>query len=210
MKVTKQKIIYAAIKLFNQKGLVNVRLQQIADETGISVGNLAYHFYSKKAIIQAIDKDLETEIMPILLTEPNFSYLIDFDNHLASYYYLIKHHSFYFLDLLEMERAYPALHAKRKDYIQQMISQLKKWMDLNVNKEVFKPEIQENHYQNTAHTIWIIITFWFTQGHVSPGKKESEGAFKEMVWNQLIPFFTEKGRMEYEAFILPQLKYFSD
>ena len=49
---TKQKILNSAINLFNKKGLVNVRLQHIADESDISVGNLAYHFYSKKAIIQ--------------------------------------------------------------------------------------------------------------------------------------------------------------
>ena len=55
---TKQKILNSSINLFNKKGLVNVRLQQIADESGISVGNLAYHYYSKKAIIQAIDLSL--------------------------------------------------------------------------------------------------------------------------------------------------------
>ena len=41
---TKQKIVHASIKLFNENGVANVRLQQIADEIGISVGNLAYHF----------------------------------------------------------------------------------------------------------------------------------------------------------------------
>jgi AcrR family transcriptional regulator len=38
---TKQRIIEAAISLFNTNGIANVRLIQIADEAGISVGNLA-------------------------------------------------------------------------------------------------------------------------------------------------------------------------
>ncbi|MEO7308888.1 MAG: TetR family transcriptional regulator [Chitinophagaceae bacterium] len=38
---TKQKILNASLHLFNENGISNTRLQQIADETGISVGNLA-------------------------------------------------------------------------------------------------------------------------------------------------------------------------
>lgn len=56
MNNTKTKILTAALHLFNQHGLVNVRLQQIANEVGISVGNLAYHYYSKEAIVKAIDQ----------------------------------------------------------------------------------------------------------------------------------------------------------
>lgn len=50
MATTKQRIILNAKKLFSQNGIANTRLQQIADETGISVGNLAYHFPNKEEI----------------------------------------------------------------------------------------------------------------------------------------------------------------
>lgn len=43
---TKGKILVEALKLFNEKGFVNVRLQHIADKCNICVGNLAYHFES--------------------------------------------------------------------------------------------------------------------------------------------------------------------
>ena len=66
MHPTKQKILDSAVQLFNEKGLGNVRLQQIADKAGISVGNLAYHFYSKKAIIIAIDEELHKVIEPVI------------------------------------------------------------------------------------------------------------------------------------------------
>ena len=66
MKKTKQKIILSSIELFNQKGLTNVRLQNIADQCGISVGNLAYHFSNKLAIIEVVDEILQSEIETIL------------------------------------------------------------------------------------------------------------------------------------------------
>lgn len=52
----------------------------------------------------------------------------------------------------------------------------------------------------------MIITFWLTQQKVRGIKNGNEGAFKEAVWNQLLPIFTTIGLMEYEAIILPQLK----
>jgi AcrR family transcriptional regulator len=207
---TKQHILNTSIQLFNTKGLVNVRLQQIADACHISVGNLAYHYYSKKAILIAIDQKLEGEITPVISIDPNFPSLIDFDNHLSSYYYIIKQYSFYFLDVLELDRAYPNLQTKRKDYISQMMLQLKKWMLLNVDKGILVPEHQEKQYDYLVLTIWIIITFWLTQQKVRASSDENEGVFKKVIWNQLVSLFTEAGLMEYEALILPQLKYYDD
>ena len=54
MSKTKEKIQLAALQLFNTEGIVNVRLQHIADEAFISVGNLAYHYPNKEAIVQAL------------------------------------------------------------------------------------------------------------------------------------------------------------
>ena len=209
MSSTKQRILKSAIGLFNQRGLVNVRLQQIADDTGISVGNLAYHYYSKKAIVLAIDSELGEELELLLSIDQNFPSLIDFDNHLGRYFFLLNRYSFYFLDLLEIERAYPKMHAKRVDYVEKMIAQIYEWLLLNVEKGVLKPEKVENHYQHIAESIWMIITFGLTQRQVRGKEEIGEGHFKEFIWNQLFPLFTDSGWMECEAFILPQLKYYS-
>lgn len=209
MKKTKQKIILSSIELFNQKGLTNVRLQNIADQCGISVGNLAYHFSNKLAIIEVVDEILQSEIEPILSDKKQFPYLIDFDNQLSNYYFFINKYAFYFLDLMELERSYPDLHFKRKQYIYKMIDQIHKWMLDNISKNILKAEIHEEQYQHTAKAIWMIITFWMTQRQVKEAHYQDEGAFKEIVWNQLVPIFTPSGLMEYEAIILPQLKNYS-
>lgn len=206
LKATKQKIFDAAIRLFNQNGLVNVRLQHIADEANMSVGNLAYHYYSKKALVLAVDEQLNKELNLLLSIDQNFPYLIDFDNHLTDYYFLLKKYSFYFLDVLEIERGFPKVNIKRRIYIEQMIHHFYRWIQLNTEKGIFKKELQENQYLHTAETIWIIITFWLTQQKVRGKPSSAEGAFKEVIWNQLVPIFRESGFMEYEAIILPQIK----
>jgi len=163
MKNTKTKILTAALHLFNLHGLVNVRLQQIADEVGISVGNLAYHYYSKEAIVKAIDLELAQLIDPFIAKDRLFLSLMDFDNHLARYYHLLKNYSFYFIDLLELKRAYPKLYHRQKQHIEQITQQIENWFLANIPRGLIQPAIRPRHYTIIAHTIWMIITFWMTQ-----------------------------------------------
>ncbi|MGM0588589.1 MAG: TetR/AcrR family transcriptional regulator [Bacteroidota bacterium] len=51
---TKEKILNAALRLFNDQGLAEVTLRQIAMEVGISQGNLNYHFKKRQDIIERL------------------------------------------------------------------------------------------------------------------------------------------------------------
>ena len=83
---TKQKILESAIRLFNGDDMANVRLQQIADETGISVGNLAYHFKNKEAIVTAVYEGLFEEFAQILSTYMSSPKLTDFNDQIEQYH----------------------------------------------------------------------------------------------------------------------------
>ncbi len=201
MESTKEKILKSAIQLFNKKGLVNVRLQHIADAVGISVGNLAYHYYSKKAIVIAIDAELSELIGPIISENRSFPDLMDFDAQLARYYHLLMKYSFYFLDLLELKRGYPKVYQRRKNYIGQIIRQIENWFECNEKKGRLIPEIRHRHYHIISHTIWMIITFWMTRPLDYGHPEESERVFKEVVWSQVLPYFTEVGKIEFDLMI---------
>ena len=92
---TKEKIILGSIKLFNLHGMVNVRLQQIADHVGISLGNLTYHFYSKEAIMIGIVNQLINILNPLTDKDKEFPGLMDFDTQLARYYHTLIRYSFF-------------------------------------------------------------------------------------------------------------------
>lgn len=210
MSNTKQRILEAAIVLFNEEGVANVRLQQIADGAGISVGNLAYHYHSKKAIVEAIDEQLSASIGPIVSGERRFPSLIDFDNQLARYYHLLMNYSFYFVDLLEFKRVYPKLYEKRTQYIDQIVRQIEYWFNFNVDNEVIRPPLRHRHYRIVAHTIWMIITFWMTEPMEHGTPEEKERVFKEVVWSQVLPYLTEAGKLEFEMMIEPLLDSLPD
>ncbi len=204
---TKQKIRNAAIHLFNENGMANVRLQQIADEIGISPGNLAYHFKNKEAIVESVQEDLLEQVAEILSAYRLFPNLMDFDNQLTKYFSFTKSHPFYFLDILEIDRHYPAIHAKREVHIAKMISQIRKRFDFNQQRGLIKEETTAGAYDDIANTIWVLMTFWVPQNVIRKSDQvEDLSAFKQMVWNQVYPYFTEKGVAEYEQLIVPILK----
>lgn len=210
MKKTKNKIFDAAIHLFNKDGLPNVKLQNIADFCDISVGNLAYHYRTKDLLLTTIDQHIQSELKSLTPGESSFPYLIDFDNQLSNYFHFINKFAFYFLDILQLERSYPALHEHRVDSIGQLIDQIHSWMIQNIEKGIFQSEILPGQYEKTAHLIWMNISFWMTQQKVLGKKDSEEGLFKEQIWSQLVPLFTANGMLEFEAIILPQLQHFSN
>ena len=207
---TKQKILNAAIQLFNKDGMANVRLQQIASEVGISPGNLAYHFKNKEAVIEAMHNELYDEAVEILSTYRIFPNLIDFDNQLTKYFSFIQKYPFYFLDLLEIERHYPEIKNKRQIHISKMISQIRMRFDFNEKRSLILPESRQGIYDNIAQAIWVLITFWVPQNLVRcSGFSIEASEFKRMIWNQVYPYFTEKGIEEFNQLIIPILEQYS-
>lgn len=204
---TKQKIINASVNLFNESGVSNVRLQQIADKTGISVGNLAYHFKNKAAILEAVHENIEREVQKILATYRTYPNLIDFDHQLNQYFYFLKKYPFYFLDLMEIERTYPALNTDRKKYINRMLQQIRKRFDFNIQRGIIREEFRPGLYDAVAHAIWMVITFWMSQQLARGENPDCIGKFKQIVWAQILPYLTPEGLQEYDHLIVPLLSH---
>lgn len=195
---TKEKILEASIQLFNKNGLTQVRLQHIADAVGISVGNLAYHYHSKEAIVMAIDDNLHTLIQPIIVADISLPTLMDFDTHLARYYHLLASHSFYFVDFLEIKRTYSKTYQKLNAYSDLIVSQVDNWLRTHQEKGLLIEEPREGHYKIIAHTIWMIITFYLSRPMEKAVPEDGERIFKEVIWSQILPYLSEVGRIEFD------------
>ena len=65
---TRERILEAGLRLFNEFGEPNVTTTVIADDLNISPGNLYYHFHSKDEIVNALFAEFEREIGETLAT----------------------------------------------------------------------------------------------------------------------------------------------
>ena len=202
---TRIKIIEVSIKLFNQHGIQNVRLQQIADEASMSVGNLAYHFHDKQEILKKIVGTVEGELATTFRTWKNLTHFIDFDNQLSRLYHFLNAYSFYFLDVVDLKRLYPELYEGRQEQIDKFIKNLSEWLEKGVEKELFMKPNRHGQYEAVSKTIWFISAFWMSKKRILEEEEDYELGFKEMIWQQLEPFFAAKGKTEFEIVISPGL-----
>jgi len=200
---TKQKIIQAATELYNNNEIASVRLQQIADLAGLSIGNLAYHFKNKEAITLAVVQDLSLEVKEILKIFRQTSDFLDFDRQLSEWFCFHQQYAFYFSD----HAPWPGqeLQQLRIQSLSRLIFQIQKRFDFHRKRGNINHNITAAKERAVAETIGMIITLWPSYRRLQGQPVGSEEEYKRAVWNQIIPYFTSRGLTEYTQLIQPLL-----
>ena len=193
---TKRRILSVAEKLFFSHGIANVRLQQIADESGISVGNLAYHYKNKEAIVQAVYEKMFEDFNGILSSYLQTPDLGDFDHLFNSCHTFFTSNAFYLNNIWEINRSYEAIKTKLEQVNNKMIAQIKKRIEFNIKRGVLNGELLSNTLDHLAQSLWLGITFWISQ-QMLMGKKPAVSLYRKVLWSQLEPYFTPAGKKEF-------------
>ncbi len=197
MKYTKKYILDRSLKLFNNNGFVNVRLQHIADDCSISVGHLAYHFRHKESIVEALYDQLK-EQQEILLYDFRTAHLFeDINRHLLSIFQLQKHYVFFYLDTLEVLRAYPAIKEKHQQHISWQIEQIEWMFEFNVFRNSFREQEEQSQYKKLAWLFWITMDNWMYARKISGTDHTNENDFIADLWSLMTPWFTVEGQQEF-------------
>lgn len=199
---TKERILGVSEQLFFQYGIANVRLQQIADAAEISVGNLAYHFKNKEALVTAAYEDLFTQLSKILSQFITHLELDGFDKQFSALYNFYIQNSFTFNNQWEIERYYPEIQKEWLTTMNKVSLQLKKRIEYNVKQGFFIKEDWKGAYEMLAQNLAILSHCLLPQ-QMLRGKTLSENMYKRSLWALLIPNLSDKGRQLYEIRIEP-------
>ncbi len=193
MKNTPKKILDNARLLFNREGVNNVRLQDIAEYTNISPGNLSYHFKKKKDLIQALLNQLQLASKEI--RAENMSYLEneDYLSIIRSYLRFQIGHRFFYRDILDLISLAPESKQIYETQMNQVIKFAKNGMYLAAGKGLWKSQRHEDSFYYFAKNIWAILNSWLVEREVFGEEQVSMQEIINAIWEFHHPYFTEKG-----------------
>lgn len=193
----RQRVLNAALKLFNRDGLLNVRLQHISDESIVSVGNMAYHFKNKDAIVQALWAELVQQ-QRILLQEfrvlPLFE---DTERLMRAMFELQQSYLFFYLDTLEIMRAYPDIRSEYQEHLHWQAQQMETMIRFNVSRGAFTEEPEDGFFARLAAQFWMSADLWVYRQMICQSPPDDYFLFRKTLWSLFLPLCTEMGKKEF-------------
>lgn len=107
---TRDRILECALHLFNRQGEPNVSTLEIANEMGISPGNLYYHFHGKEPLVLGLFERFEEELTPLL--DPPLEVRLDAEDYWLFLHLIVERmaqYRFLFQDLSNLTGRLPKL-----------------------------------------------------------------------------------------------------
>ena len=156
---TRERILKAALALFNERGDAHVSLAQIAARLGISEGNLWYHFRTKRDLVAALFAELEERIERNLSREPasTGSQLADFGDYARQSfrdiweYRFLYRHRFGLEEERELAQRIVELTERAHRHTERILAEM-------VARQLLRATPQE--IGELAANAWIISRYW--------------------------------------------------
>jgi AcrR family transcriptional regulator len=197
MSSTKKKIIHTAIRLYNERGVCNVTMRDIAAEVGISPGNLAYHYKNQDYIIEEIFRCLKQERDQILVSVQQIPTFDNINQQILPLLEVAKKYMFFHIDTVHLLRTYPKIASLQQAYYEDSIKYDKAVIDHFVEVGIFRAEQRPGQYHRLAHTAWMLMTFWLQQLTVRGYEELNIEELRQSLWDLVLPHLTEKGSRQF-------------
>lgn len=198
---TKERILEAALQLFNEEGIGNISMRRIAEEAGIQIGNLTYHFRNRDTLVEGLlnqlIEELENEIAKTQIPELSLRALW---NALYTSYRIQDRYRFIMLDLLQMFRQYPQLLQKFRHNYERRRMELSFALQLMEANNILQQEISPNFYQEyLLPQLYCISDFWLSEAELLYQGKEDDKAlyYARITFSLLLPHLSEQAKKDY-------------
>ncbi len=206
MNETKQKILVESLRLFNDRGISNVALRNIADELGISVGNLQYHFKKREDIIETLYFQLVGKMESIFFIGTN-DLLESFLNISTEIISILYEYHFFLLDFTTITRRNQKIKKHYSELSKRREDEFLKIVDVFIENGLFRKEMLKNEYANLFKRVEVISNFWFSSILIQAEglSKESVEEYSLIISQGIYPYLTDEAKNRYASFFPSQL-----
>jgi AcrR family transcriptional regulator len=194
---TKEKILKAALALFNSKGTEWVTVRDIAKKIGISHGNLCYHFPTTDYIIRELYfrlvKELDTEIMAMQQSENQPQG--DFFKGARILFELLYKNKFLMLNFVDIMRRMPDLKKHYHELQKRRRVEFKTIFANLVATGIMKPELYPGYFDDFNINMSILGDFWISHAEITYTGKEKDKLdyYFKITSSPFLSLLTEKG-----------------
>jgi AcrR family transcriptional regulator len=195
---TKEKILTAALQLFNKHGISSITVRDIAREVGISHGNLCYHYPNTDSIIAALYEHLVQQFNTILNTlEPNENAFEALRQSMYRIFELVHKYKFLFLHFVEIGRRVPSIKKRHYELIELRKIQIRDFFEIFRNGGYYRKDLPLSQYEFLITQCFVYGDFWLSSSELLyKGKPKDKIAFYVEGYMALfIPYLTEKGKL---------------
>jgi AcrR family transcriptional regulator len=172
---TRERILAAALTLFNADGTHAVSTRHVAAKLGISPGNLYYHFGNKEEIVLALYDRIEEHLLGIVV--PLQSPVPAFDDVLRYLDRIFAHlweYRFFYRDLTTLLHDVPGLKDRYRLLAERVQANsrllFKSLVDLGWM------QASDEQIELLAANAWIVLSQWFTYWQVVSRRKTIQSA----------------------------------
>ena len=197
-KQTRERILEASLVLFNERGEPNVTTNHIADELGISPGNLYYHYRNKDDIVEQLFARYEARMdQALLVPEGRLPNLEDVWMQLHLVFECMWTFRFLYRDLVDIL----SRNRKLKQHFSRILNRASSSAS-EVLKGLAQAEIlraTQDEIRATAENVLLVTTFWLSYNTVRGARPDASqedlthGIYQVMLL--IAPFLREAERM---------------
>jgi AcrR family transcriptional regulator len=169
---TPERILEAALDLFNRFGEPNVSTTLISAELGISPGNLYYHFPSKDDLINTLFDRYEEALFSVLPAGADVSDVEDAWFFMHTLFELIWQHRFLYRDLNDLlsknrrlETHFQQVLERKSHAMQALLGGLKRSGAIAIDTREVEP---------TATSMLVVLTYWLSYEYVRDPRRALE------------------------------------
>ncbi len=189
---SKEKILNAALLLYNEQGIRNITTRHIAASIGMSGGNLHYHFKHTEDIIRALFNELALAYDGLMANAQSVPLDLSAIAFLTeSSFKLVNKYRFIFINFVEIGKWIPEIRDAYYQLIQKREQQFLKVFEDLIANGIFRDDIPTSNKSGLVKQFFIINDFWLSYNELTDqyvgedALNEYQNAIDVLLWPYL-------------------------
>lgn len=199
---TKDRILKAALQLFNELGSDAVTTHDIAAKADLSPGNLYYHFKNKNAIIRALFYEIDLFSINKWREKSPAHREVRFSDFMQFYFGNLSKYRFFFREFSSILKNDPILAREWQDRYNRLFAVMKDSLQGWVKQGLIKPFRSSEAEDIFIETVWILAGF--SQVHLEARQVTSRNLSTESqkyMIHFLYPYHTKQGQRTIDLYL---------